>query len=72
MSRSYKKNKVLKYAKFITKQESSKKIRRVNKIRVSVGLEPLLSKELINPYDINDCIYKAFTEEEKKHKCFNK
>lgn len=72
MSRSYKKNKVLKYCKYITKQEANQKFKRVNKIRVKLGLEPLKPKELINPYDLNDWIWRAYTEEEKKDKVFRK
>lgn len=72
MSRSYKKNKVIKYARFITKAEANRRLRRVNKIRVSLNLEPLKFNELVNPYDINDCIWRAKTKEEEKDKLFRK
>lgn len=58
MSRSYKKNKVIKYGKWLPLKLANRKVRRVNKIRVKLGKRPLDNKELINPYNICDNIWK--------------
>ena len=64
MSRSYKKNVVYKDGGKKDKQLANRKIRRVNKIRVTQEDTPLQSKELVNPYDV--CDYKCWVYEENE------
>jgi hypothetical protein len=63
MSRSFKKNPIEKDGSKENRQIHHRKFRSKNKQRVRLGLEPLLSREVTNPYDIIDWIYTMFPEE---------
>lgn len=65
MSRSRRKSPWYKYGKLFNTGEYNRKFRRVNKIRVSMGKEPLKMYELVNPYNVWD--WKSFITEEYKH-----
>lgn len=53
MSRSRKRHQIVK-DKGLSRREYNSRFRRVNKIRIKIGLEPLKMYELVNPYDVSD------------------
>ena len=63
MSRSRKKHPI---AKDKGSKNYNKRFRRVNRQRISQGLEPLLMKEVVNSYDVHDYIFKLYKYNEKE------
>lgn len=66
MSRSYKQP-WLKDRGYL-KNEHNKKFRRVNKILVAMGDEPVKTRQLINQYDVRDWIFYDFKNKKSKRK----
>lgn len=54
MSRSYKKEGLVKNGAWITKRMANRRFRRVNKQRINNEKEPYLMYELVNSWDVND------------------
>lgn len=54
MSRSIKKNGILKYGSTYKGRRYNKKFRVRNKQQVRMGKDPYLMKELVNPWDVHD------------------
>lgn len=71
MSRSYKKNPVSKFDVQVTKPQASRKLRRINKIRIQKDLEPLVEDEVINKYDLYDYRMTNFPGEESYDEKWN-
>jgi len=65
MSRSYKKNAVVKDGGHPDKKAFSQKFRSINKIRVALGLEVKLPREVENQYNIRDWIYREYDKTSK-------
>lgn len=61
MSRSVKKHPIIKDGCKSDRQIHHRRFRSVNKQRVRQGLEPLLSKEVTNSYDICDYVISLYT-----------
>lgn len=60
MSRSIKKSGIIKDKGFL-KNLYNKKFRRVNKLRIRLGKEPFLMREVVNDYDVCDYVF-SWTE----------
>lgn len=58
MSRSYKKTPIRKIRNWLSKRAGNRKYRRINKQRLSQGLDPLPKKAIVNPYELVDWIHR--------------
>lgn len=65
MSRSRKKTPIVK-DKGYNRGERNRCIRRINKIRVKMGLEPKMTNEVLNQYDV--CDFWFFDKSAKKYR----
>lgn len=67
MSRSFKKTPIVKDGSKAIRQMHTRRERSRNKQRVQQGLEPLDSKEIVNPYDIVDWVWRMDEEDKKRY-----
>lgn len=64
MSRSYKKNGILKYGTNVTKAKANRKFRHRNRQRLLEGRDLIQMYELTNPWEVND-VWSIYNEESK-------
>lgn len=62
MSRSFKKNGILKYGRTYKGRSYNKKLRCRNKQQIRMGKDPYQMRELVNQYDVYD-VRSVFSEE---------
>lgn len=66
MSRSRKKNPIIKAGRLFSRGEYNRRFRRINKIRIAKDLEPLKMDEVVNRYNVVDWRFLLFNYPDPK------